>query len=123
MVKDFKLFDTVRFDAFPNVEQKLWPAHCIQETVGAELHKNLEFLQTDNDPMNRKIFVAKKGTNHNVDSYSPFFNQFKMSETDLDTDLKREGITDLYVCGLAYDVCVGKSFSKIMLRIKFVFFY
>ena len=104
----FKLFDTVVFDAYPKIEQKLWPAHCVQETSGAQLHPSLEFVQTGNDPAKRKVFVAKKGTNPDVDSYSPFFNQLKLSETNLNRELKHEEITDVYICGLAYDICVGK---------------
>lgn len=57
--------------------------------------------------MHRKVIYAKKGVNPEVDSYSPFFNNQKGNETTLNEDLKNEGITDLYICGLAYDVCVG----------------
>lgn len=32
-----------------------------------------------------------------------------MSETTLSAQLKMKGITDIYVCGLAYDVCVGAT--------------
>lgn len=32
-----------------------------------------------------------------------------MSETTLNAQLKMKGITDIYVCGLAYDVCVGAT--------------
>jgi nicotinamidase-related amidase len=52
-----------------------------------------------------------KGTNPEVDSYSVFWDNKKMSDTSLCGQLKQKGITDVYVCGLAYDVCVGKSLS------------
>lgn len=32
-----------------------------------------------------------------------------MAETTLNAQLKLKGITDIYVCGLAYDVCVGAT--------------
>lgn len=48
-----------------------------------------------------------KGTNPEVDSYSVFWDNKKLSDTSLCTLLKQKGITDIYVCGLAYDVCVG----------------
>lgn len=38
--EDAKLFDTVIF-ADPYLEQILWPKHCVMNTWGAELHKDL----------------------------------------------------------------------------------
>lgn len=35
--------------------------------------------------------------------------EFQLSETTLSAQLKMKGITDIYVCGLAYDVCVGAT--------------
>lgn len=49
-----------------------------------------------------------KGTNPEVDSYSVFWDNKKLSDTSLCAQLKQKGITDIYVCGLAYDVCVGQ---------------
>lgn len=49
-----------------------------------------------------------KGTNPEVDSYSVFWDNKKLSDTSLNSQLKEKGITDIYVCGLAYDVCVGR---------------
>lgn len=49
-----------------------------------------------------------KGTNPEVDSYSVFWDNKKLSDTSLIAQLKSRGVTDVYVCGLAYDVCVGK---------------
>ena len=34
--------DTVVFEGPPTVEQKLWPAHCVQGSWGAELHPDLK---------------------------------------------------------------------------------
>ena len=36
-----KVGDTVVFTGPPKTEQKLWPAHCIQESWGSEFHKDL----------------------------------------------------------------------------------
>lgn len=49
-----------------------------------------------------------KGTNPEVDSYSVFWDNKKLSDTTLCGQLRMKGATDIYVCGLAYDVCVGK---------------
>ena len=35
------VFDLVVFKGPPKTEQILWPAHCIQESWGAEFHKDL----------------------------------------------------------------------------------
>jgi len=81
------------------MEQVLWPVHCVDGTWGWKLHKD---LYVGND-----CAFVKKGTNANVDSYSAFFDNAKLSKTELDHILRREGITDIYLCGLAWDYCVG----------------
>lgn len=50
-----------------------------------------------------------KGTNPEVDSYSVFWDNKKLSDTTLNAQLKMKGTSDIYVCGLAYDVCVGAT--------------
>lgn len=90
--------DTVTFDGVPPVKQTLWPAHCIQDSWGAELHKDLK--------IHNDVIIIKKGTNPDVDSYSLFFDNQRLSETTLNAQLKSRGISDVYVCGLAYDICV-----------------
>ena len=87
----------------------MWPAHCINASKGAELHEDLKIIDPEFDSLNRKVIFSKKGTNSNIDSYSPFFNNCRLSETDLHFQLEREEITDLYICGIAYDICVGKN--------------
>lgn len=42
-----------------------------------------------------------------IDSYSAFFDNGKLHATELDGILQRRGVCDLYVCGLALDICVG----------------
>jgi len=49
-----------------------------------------------------------KGTNPEVDSYSAFFDNYKLSKTALISELQKAGVTDVYICGIAYDVCVCK---------------
>ena len=36
------VYDTVVFEGPPKTEQTLWPRHCVQESWGAELHKDLK---------------------------------------------------------------------------------
>lgn len=53
-----------------------------------------------------------------------------MSDTTLCAQLKNKGVTDVYTCGIAYDVCVGeyekkneetKEVKKIQLKIVHLF--
>ena len=99
-----ELFQTVIFTGPPKTEQVLWPRHCQQNSWGAELHKDLKFHQ------NAKLI--KKGINPDVDSYSAFFDNAKLGKTGLEEVIRSEGCTDVFVCGIATDVCVGKGKYK-----------
>jgi len=97
-----KPFDVVVFEAHgkvPKMEQAMWPRHCVQETWGAELHKDLKFHPNGH--------TIKKGFNPDVDSYSAFFDNKKLGKTNMEELIRKEEVTDLYVCGIATDVCVA----------------
>lgn len=81
-----------------NVEQVLWPVHCVQESQGAKFHEGL------NQKEWKKIF--KKGTNPFVDSYSGFFDNDRRENTGLSQYLKEHDVEEVYVTGLATDYCV-----------------
>jgi nicotinamidase/pyrazinamidase len=81
-----------------NVEQVLWPDHCVQGTPGAEFHPQLDQSRW------KKIF--RKGTNTYVDSYSGFFDNDRRENTGLSQCLKDHGVEEVYVAGLATDYCV-----------------
>ena len=55
---------------------------------------------SDND------ITVKKGTNPRVDCYSAFWDNGDCTQSTLFVDLLKRGVTDVYVCGLAFDVCV-----------------
>ena len=78
--------------------QILWPDHCIQGSPGAELSPLINQSLLSN--------VILKGTDPDIDSYSAFYDNGHLKETGLQTYLKRNGITSLYVAGLATDYCV-----------------
>jgi nicotinamidase/pyrazinamidase len=81
--------------------QVMWPDHCVQGTRDAELHPNLD---------HRRIhFVQRKGEDSEVDSYSAFRDNHAERTTGLDAELKRRGIGELDICGLATDYCVKFS--------------
>lgn len=119
---DIKEYDTVVFEDYPDVEQKLWPAHCVQGTDGAKLHPDLLIVDEKTDAMKRSVIYAKKGAKSDIDSYSAFFDNCKLNETTLNADLRKHGVTDLYVCGLAADVCVAAtSYDGLGLNYRVVF--
>ena len=103
-LNNLQVFETVTFEGPPRTDQKLWPRHCVQGSWGARLHP--ELLVTG-----RETIDVFKGTKSNIDSYSAFWDNGKLSETGLNSELKSRNITDVYVCGLAYDVCVGATSS------------
>lgn len=40
--EEAKTYDTVIFEGPPLMKQRLWPRHCVQDSWGAELHKDLK---------------------------------------------------------------------------------
>ena len=50
-----------------------------------------------------------KGQSCHIDSYSAFWDNGKLSQTDMLRNLLEKDITKVYVCGLAYDYCVGST--------------
>lgn len=83
-------------------EQTLWPDHCIPGSAGAQLHQGLA--------LNRLDVIVRKGTDLKVDSYSGFRNNWNPQgdrpSTGLAGYLKDRGIKEVFICGLARDVCV-----------------
>jgi nicotinamidase/pyrazinamidase len=53
--------------------------------------------------------IFKKGMDPRVDSYSAFYDNDHKTKTRLSEYLKANGVTDLFVVGLAEDYCVGYS--------------
>ena len=78
--------------------QILWPDHCIQNTIGADIHDKLDTT--------RSSLILRKGLNKNIDSYSAFFENDRETSTGLDGYFKCKNIQSLYICGLAFDFCV-----------------
>lgn len=83
-------------------DQVLWPDHCVMGTPGAALHPQLPQPPLD--------AIVRKGTNPAVDSYSGFRNNWddagRRPPTGLAGFLREHGIANVFVTGLARDVCV-----------------
>lgn len=83
-------------------EQTLWPDHCVQGSDGAALHDDLPQAHID--------MIQRKGMNPQVDSYSGFRENWdaegRRAATGLCGWLREREVSDVFVCGLARDVCV-----------------
>ncbi|HKK69284.1 MAG TPA: isochorismatase family protein [Bacteroidales bacterium] len=75
--------------------QILWPPHCIQDTEGAK-------LLLDDSLFNA---IIKKGKDKRFDSYSGFQDDGG-ARTEMYEVLKRDGVEELIIYGIAMDLCV-----------------
>ena len=91
----------VQNDFCPNGDQFLWPADCIQGSLGASFHPDLKDEKAD--------VIIRKGSNSNVDSYSAFFENDKVRPTGLNGYFKNREVTDITLVGITADFCVAFS--------------
>ena len=96
--------DTITFKLNDGTEinQVLWPVHCVQNTYGAEISSEI------NIPCD--AYIIKKGTNKLIDSYSGFGDNHdkKYEKTNLENLLTiNNDIYTVFIVGLAFDYCVG----------------
>ncbi|MFN4192134.1 MAG: bifunctional nicotinamidase/pyrazinamidase [Tabrizicola sp.] len=85
----------------PYGPQVLWPTHCVIGTEGAAFHPD---LRTDAAQL-----VIRKGFRPQIDSYSAFFENDRITATGLEGYLKTRGVTSVTLVGLATDYCVAYS--------------
>ncbi|HEX3437937.1 MAG TPA: bifunctional nicotinamidase/pyrazinamidase [Pseudacidobacterium sp.] len=82
-------------------KQTLWPDHCVQGSSGAEFHKELDIPHVE--------LILRKGFQQEVDSYSAFQENDRVTRTGLTGYLRERGIARVFLAGLAYDYCVRYS--------------
>ena len=87
--------DVIDLNGIPQV---LWPDHCVQGTPGADFHAQLDRRRIAN--------IFHKGVDPDIDSYSGLFDNGHRRGTGLAEFLKSNGVTDVYIAGLATDYCV-----------------
>ena len=80
------------------VPQILWPDHCIQNTAGADFPAGLN--------MGGIQWICRKGMDPEVDSYSGFFDNGHLHDTGLRDYLRKRGVREVHIMGLATDYCV-----------------
>lgn len=79
----------------------LWPDHCVQGTPGTDLIPELDTTHIQ--------LVFEKGQDPRVEMYSAFAAPFKsppVASSGLAETLRVNGITHVYVVGVAFDYCV-----------------
>ena len=81
--------------------QTLWPDHCVQGSKGAEFHPKLHLPQAE--------LILRKGYRPQIDSYSAFFENDRVTPTGLAGYLEERNLARVFFTGLAYDYCVGYS--------------
>lgn len=84
----------------------LWPVHCVQETWGSEVPPHL-LDAFENLKVPHKI--VNKGYLEDREYYSGFNDIWKDHRTELDSFLKENKVTEVYVVGLAFDYCVKNT--------------
>ena len=87
-----KPFEVIQIEGRPQV---LWPPHCVQGTENAG-------VLVDN---NLFVAIVKKGKDKRYDSYSGFQDDGG-AITEMNEALKRNGVKELIVYGIATDYCV-----------------
>lgn len=83
------------------ITQTLWPDHCVQGSRGAEFSAQLDTRRFE--------AIFRKGTDPRVDSYSTFFDNARRKSTGMADYLRGKGVRELWLCGLAGDICVHFS--------------
>lgn len=84
-----------------------WPPHCIQNTWGAQFHKDLK--------LPRDTIVISKAFKEDKEAYSGF------EDTELDATLRQRGVRRIFVAGVATEYCV-KATAEDGLRLGYQVF-
>ncbi|KAL8766152.1 MAG: hypothetical protein Q9209_006992 [Squamulea sp. 1 TL-2023] len=80
----------------------IWPVHCVQKTPGAEIIQEIDISKITR--------IIDKGRDKRVEMFSSFADAFgnksNAASFDLAAYLKENGISRVFVAGLAGDYCV-----------------
>ncbi|WP_284734529.1 isochorismatase family protein [Sphingosinicella terrae] len=84
--------------------QTLWPGHCVQGTAGADFHP-----VSRGGALDHAHLVIRKGYHPEIDSYSAFYENDRVTSTGLAGYLREKGVRRCVLVGLAFDFCVAYS--------------
>ena len=73
----------------------IWPPHCIQDSEGAEFHRDLVLVP--------EVKIISKATTSDKEAYSGFDN------TNLAESLRQDNVRRIFIGGLATDYCVKNT--------------
>lgn len=90
--RDWHPANHISFSKEPHLVDKSWPAHCVQNTKGAEFHPDLLIRPEDR--------IVSLGDKPEEENYSGFHG------TDLEEWLRRQGVRRICIGGLATEYCV-----------------
>ena len=94
-----KPFDIIELSYGPQV---LWPDHCIQGSESAGFHPALDIPHA--------ALILRKGCHPDIDSYSAFFENDRITTHRPFADTSRDrGFDRVFLAGLALDFCVRYS--------------
>ena len=79
--------------------QVLWLKHCVQGSLDAEFHPDLDLPQAQ--------LIIRKGFHPQIDSYSAFMEADQTTTTGLAGYLRERGIDTVFLVGIATDFCVA----------------
>ena len=79
----------------------IWPAHCVANTHGGDIHKDLL-------PYASEELTFDKGCDKATEQYSGF-EGLNNAEQSLGEVLELLDISDVYVCGIATEYCVRNT--------------
>jgi nicotinamidase/pyrazinamidase len=92
---DKKAFETIKVGYG---DQVLWPDHCVQDTEGAQIAKDIKIPQAN--------LIIRKGFRKDVDGYSAFMEADRKTHSGLASYFKERDIDTVFITGLATDFCV-----------------
>ncbi|CAL1526788.1 unnamed protein product [Lymnaea stagnalis] len=80
-------------------QQKLWPDHCVEDVTSGPTSSSISKQLT----VSTSDVIIKTGTTCQLDTYSAFYDNGHLFETELEGTLKSNQINTVFVMGLAPD--------------------
>ena len=89
--------------------------------IGFECLHVHRFIYSINFQVVPSATIIRKGIHSDIESYSAFYDYAKLNETPLRRCLNKRHVTDVYICGIATDICIGE-YTKGTMQPQYIFF-